>query len=416
MHLNTNRTTRCLDSGLWLNLIPILCAIIIVVNFQFLFMRGRELGATNRVLTLSFMAAVLIAMLSGGLNLSYRRLDLALAAFAYSFWTRVPLRSYDSLGFGFVIALVPFAFLLLPYRYQGRTVRLLMLVTAVSSIAALFIGFLLLFGFNVPYLVFDPDGLSQRHFLLYPGFAHLTTNVWSIGPGVIGRNLGFLQEPGHFGIFCAALLAADRFDLRRWTNRLVVVGGLLTFSLAFYLTIIVAAAAFGLQKITPKRLFAMFGFVTIVGGTVWQLSPDGLIDRLVTGHMSDTSLVRGVLTRGGVLDSDGEVLLLAGSENLDIGQFLIGLGHNLSASSINLGGGSLNGFLYRYGLVGVLLLALWLSVIAVNSTRRGLATYVIILAIAILAHRSWMVAQVGIVLLLSISATWDSKTVHHLMD
>lgn len=66
--------------------------------------------------------------------------------------------------------------------------------------------------------------------------------------GSFNRFYAFFNEPGELGTFMVALLFIQRFDLKKWYNIVFLVSGLLSFSMAFYVSLIAWYVFFGNVK------------------------------------------------------------------------------------------------------------------------------------------------------------------------
>jgi hypothetical protein len=78
-------------------------------------------------------------------------------------------------------------------------------------------------------------GTEPTYYRQYLGSVMLNTQIFPVARGWIGRLHGMYEEPGVVGTFAALLLAADGGRLRRSAqNVILLIGGLLSFSLGFY--------------------------------------------------------------------------------------------------------------------------------------------------------------------------------------
>jgi len=81
--------------------------------------------------------------------------------------------------------------------------------------------------------------------------------------GVSGevRLCGLFNEPGYFGTICALLLCIDQINLKKISNIIICIAGLLTFSIAFIVLIIVNLV---LNYINKKWLIVLIIISTII--------------------------------------------------------------------------------------------------------------------------------------------------------
>lgn len=90
---------------------------------------------------------------------------------------------------------------------------------------------LVLCGYNFQYVVLEPyiEGKDCRY-LAYSFFT--ATDVFTIFP----RFMSYFDEPGVVGSICAIILYIRRYNLRNVINIPILISGILSFSLYFYIT------------------------------------------------------------------------------------------------------------------------------------------------------------------------------------
>ncbi len=74
-----------------------------------------------------------------------------------------------------------------------------------------------------------------RPFIIYPGTAVQPVEINHIGSFQFYRISGFQTEPGWLSGICLFILVAERFDLNKKYNLIILLIGLISFSLAFYI-------------------------------------------------------------------------------------------------------------------------------------------------------------------------------------
>ena len=97
-------------------------------------------------------------------------------------------------------------------------------------------------GINVPYKLLDSqEDIKQAtnvYYKIYP-LACQWTDPWNEAYRAL-RLCGVYSEPGVVGTFCAMFLCSENFQLKNnWKNIIILIGGILSFSLAFYIVIFV---------------------------------------------------------------------------------------------------------------------------------------------------------------------------------
>jgi hypothetical protein len=107
---------------------------------------------------------------------------------------------------------------------------------------------------------------AGQHYYKYIGSVILDYMIDSNRP--IFRMCAMYDEPGVVGTLAALLLAADQFNLSKHENKLLFAGGLMSFSLAFFILAIAALLVFRRWKYSLVLL--------IVGSLIFILSPVSL--------------------------------------------------------------------------------------------------------------------------------------------
>jgi hypothetical protein len=76
------------------------------------------------------------------------------------------------------------------------------------------------------------NGVYYREYI---GMVILSSQIFQIGNGMFFRLSGVFDEPGVIGTLSVLILVALRFDLKKWYGIIIFIGGLLSFSLVFYI-------------------------------------------------------------------------------------------------------------------------------------------------------------------------------------
>lgn len=94
--------------------------------------------------------------------------------------------------------------------------------------------FLCLNGIYLPYIEFSPDG--RPHYFFYLGSSNA---LYEFGNFIFIRIAGYCDEPGRLALVLTYLLVLNEFTYKNKWNRLFIsFAGLLTFSIAFFITYI----------------------------------------------------------------------------------------------------------------------------------------------------------------------------------
>ncbi len=138
-------------------------------------------------------------------------------------------------------------------------------IFAITLIPAIIIFVLSLVGFPVPSVHLDADmgkleaGQAYR---LYMGLAVMLENA----SGELPRLCGLFREPGFVGTLGALYLLGDKFNLKKWENAVILIACIFTFSVAFYVLLILGLLLKKVMASNTKR--GLISGMVAVGLTV----------------------------------------------------------------------------------------------------------------------------------------------------
>jgi len=185
----------------------------------------------------------------------------------------------------------------------------------------------------------DIPDLEIKNFFLYIEPAGLAGN----------RLYSIFDEPGTLGTLIAFLLVGNNFNFRELRNLVLLVGGVLTFSLAFF--VISALGYFLLRLGSPLKLAkGVLVFVLIVLATVMLFWDSDAFRIIVINRIADLFVF-------GLESRNPQVLDTFFSQYIISLEALLGMGTNfhLENPTIFLGQ-SYKLFLIEYGFVGLFLI------------------------------------------------------------
>ena len=139
--------------------------------------------------------------------------------------------------------LVPISFILftLPIIEKIKAVKLFSMLFAISLVPSIILWSLMLLNMKIPFTKiesFSQFKLKEHiYYLSYLGsvFQSNTINILPSG-GKMARLVGMYDEPGTLGTFAVLFLTFNKFNFKRkWDSIIIFIGGVLSFSLAFYI-------------------------------------------------------------------------------------------------------------------------------------------------------------------------------------
>lgn len=135
------------------------------------------------------------------------------------------------------------AFLLMSDEGKYRIYVIFYRLFALSLIPGIFIFILNSLGFYLPWEPLQPISETRHeagvYYRNYGGSLALSTEIYSTGIGEVYRFTSIYDEPGVVGTVAALLLLANRFNLSSVSSKVILISGVISFSLAFYILVFV---------------------------------------------------------------------------------------------------------------------------------------------------------------------------------
>lgn len=187
------------------------------------------------------------------------------------------------------------------------------------------------------------------------------------------RYMSMFDEPGVVGTICAMLISYKRIELRTFSGIVLMLSGLFSFSLAFYI-ILFLNIAFN-QKTYTRILFLTVSLFLLT-------SEAGIFDtyvfsrlKIVDGKLSGDNRVQTYFSR------NYDYFVEKGGDDLIFGR---GPGSDVLDDKYNAGGSSYKYLVYRHGIVGVsLFLLFFIFVMAkISFSFRGVFFLIVFILLA----------------------------------
>lgn len=151
----------------------------------------------------------------------------------------------------------------------NKFIKIFVWTTAISSIVYLLV---VVFGINLPHNIIPPlNAVKDYSYNAYP--------LLVVPNGLeMYRFFGCFDEPGVMGTLCAVILLMRKFDFRHKENILILVFGLISFSLFFYLICLMYAVLFAQ---TRYKLLCLSIFIALF----FLVSQESLLYELIFARM-----------------------------------------------------------------------------------------------------------------------------------
>jgi len=264
--------------------------------------------------------------------------------------------------------LLPLLFLLLPDYKKLSSFELFVKIYAY----VVFIGiFTYLIRFLVDLPSFKINALNTLKGVKYDVYIFDVSMPQFLFP----RYMSVFDEPGVVGTISALLISYKKITLKNFTEFAILLSGLLSFSLAFYI-ILFLNVAYNFKYVYSKIFFLFLGLFLIVGEA-------GVFD---TYLFSRLQIVDGKLSgdnrTGKVFERNYEYFVNKGGEDLIFGRGAMADKYDDPDNS----GSSFKFLVYRHGIVGVTLFAIFFIFMNLSKVRspRG---YFFLLVFILLAYQ-----------------------------
>lgn len=213
------------------------------------------------------------------------------------------------------------------------------------------------FGINIPHIVCPYYGTRLGDSFLYYDYflSYIVVEDTYI------RLCGLFNEPGYFGTFLSLCLIADKLNLRKKGNLFLFFAGCLTFSAAFFITIILYVTYLCIIK--RKYSIIIWAIIIVVIANNIEFSNDN-ITRLL-GRLSFTD---GKLS---AINRTGEALERFYSTYITSPQALFGLGNGFLSQNNFVGNLSYKSYIIEYGIIACSVYWIGLLIIGIKYAKKN---------------------------------------------
>jgi hypothetical protein len=219
---------------------------------------------------------------------------------------------------------------------------------AILLIPSMIYYIMIVLGYDLSYTVFFEDGGGKSengHFYrVYWGAVFLDHLIISYNGYNATRLLGIFDEPGYLGTIIALYLTLNKFKLDSLKNKILLVAGIMSMSLAFYLLCMIYFILNSLFFNHWRKLFYMFiVFAVLVTGALNLDLKIPVIER-IADYSDDITKIDN--REGSQFSYEFERFIQGDEINI-----FTGMG-NAAHTVIKGGSSSAKSLLYNYGLIG----------------------------------------------------------------
>ncbi len=330
------------------------------------------------VITFSFY---LILLFTHTLTIQYKNLNLFL--FTIFIITYMNFSDLETFARSIIINISLFSYILMTMENKKKIYTYLSYIIAISLLPSIIVYVCHQFNIELNWSYLKPMNplktASQCYYKQYFGAVILTSPH---SPQIQGlyRLCGMFDEPGVVGTLSALLLIGDRLQIKKnFRNIVILIGGILSFSLAFYILILVYLGMLSLLDKNYKNVIIIMIFVILIGlFNTGVIENDFINNRLIQRMQLQDGRLQGDNRTSRYYESQFEVFLESGFSNI-----IFGMGKGASiANPYMAGSSSWKNVVYDNGFVGFSLLILFLVIITLtfNRTKYGIMFLLIMLA------------------------------------
>lgn len=279
----------------------------------------------------------------------------------------ISLRSNFSIYGAITVSLIWIIFLV-DEQFLAKVYKYYLFIFSISIIPSILMYISVMFlNLDIPSHYISPMNELKDGF--YREYPFLVVNE-SIRGFPLYRFCGYYDEPGMVGTISALLLFINGFDLRKKINIPIIIAGILSLSLFFYVMLFVYVLLFTKVKYKLMLLFALF----IVLGIAYSN------DFLRVTFFSRFKIENGAFKGDNRTNSSFDIWFGSFRETSN---YYFGLGGNASAR-YNFGGSSYKDIIVNYGLVFFIIYILsflYVSIIKSGITKNFLVFTLVFLGI-----------------------------------
>lgn len=266
----------------------------------------------------------------------------------------------------FVVA----SYILLPEKIQRKSYNVFVTIFAVTLILPILWYILTHLGFRIPYSILESyeeiKVIRGKFYKLYP-LATQITSRWD--PLYQELHLcGIYDEAGRVGTLAGLVLVSEKYRLKgNWKNIIILIAGILSFSLAFYAIAVVYYLVSCFDKKKYKNIAIILGII-VVYFVFMSVDFDDPNIRIWQGRFQITS--EG-LSGNNRTNADFDALM-DDFYHSDTYSILFGKGDGAIGeiqTARNIDGSSYKCMIYNFGFVGYGLSILWLVLYAVHMCK-----------------------------------------------
>ncbi len=262
-------------------------------------------------------------------------------------------------------------YLLLSSEQKIKAYNIYFFVFSITLVLPIAYYVLLKIGINIPYSILEPQevikvirGFYYKNYFLAVQRTHNYDLLAEL------KMCGIYDESGRLGTLAALFLISERLKIKnKWQNIICLIAGILSFSLAFYIIIIIYYC--GMCIFNRKFKNVMLIAVIIVAYFIFMRLQ--FEDSVIRNLQSRISIIETGLAGDNRTNNQLDSLMDDFNDNSNIYTLIFGRGDGAIAeiqNNNNIDGSSYKCFIYNYGYAGFSSIIIWLVLFGVFKTRQ----------------------------------------------
>ena len=357
----------------------------------------------NAILVLSCSAAILSVPL---INIKSLNMGVILAIGTVIIFTFINLfHSYESQYNGVLLFIQWVTFCLLPSDVKKYAFDVFKKIWVVVCIIGIICYLCYILKLPVPYKVVPYYFLNGSQTYISYGISFLYKHNDML------RLCGICNEPGYLGTFCALKLCADKMNLKNKSNIIILFAGLLTFSAAFYLIVVVYLAV-RMILVAHRSKNAKKKILYYIGIALAVLCYFVVLPNIHTGNTSiDNTLHRLTISSEGLAGDNRTTKQFESLyDSVMATDALFGKGAGYVSKETDGGSLSYKMKLVEYGIIGCMLIwgTLLCAVLYKNTKNKDIVLFIVVFFASIYQRPNIITLPY---LLLLLGGIWHIKSI-----
>lgn len=274
-------------------------------------------------------------------------------------------------GLAWIPYFVVMCYLLLPSEQKIKAYNIYLFIFAITLVLPIAYYFLLKIGINIPYSILEPqEAIKVMRGFQYKNYFLAVQRTHSYDLLSEFKMCGIYDESGRLGTLAALFLVSERLKIKdKWQNILCLIAGILSFSLAFYIIIIIYYCGMCIFN----RKFKNIMLIVIAIILYFVFLNIQFEDSAIQNLQSRISVTETGLAGDNRTNDQFDLLMNDFNENSNIYTLIFGRGDGAIAevqSDNNIDGSSYKCFIYNYGYLGFSSIIIWLILFGVFKTKQ----------------------------------------------